>query len=607
VSARSQYPLISTRGLIFVYILLLVLTVLFTRSFFWETLYEGQVPDALSITVFFSAPAVLLVFIFIAAGNLVFDIATGKPGIKFRVRLLVYFIVTVVFAVTPIIIVTSISINEIVRFWHSVNSDVARDASRSFAVENFSFHVGKFEDIITGTNWNAVMADAPDQIESGGFIAPEKLPGGIACVQDLVLSEGRWQEAAFLGDITGRLSLPPSQSEGFPVRELPRDAGFIRYVMPGAGNMLRVISYDLGSNFELGVIAIENQAERFNVIGIMRDNVRILEFFYYAVFFLPPLLMTMIIAISFTRRITSPIAELTEATGRVASGDFSVQILSRRGDELGLLIRAFNSMVRDLEKSRAALVKAEKISIWQNMAQQLAHEIKNPLTPIKLSAERVLRRWRNEPENVGNIIEDSMLAIIQETEGLTTLLNEFRTLSRPMELSLSSIKFGDALGEAIAPYQNSYPNIAFDTSYVTGDITVKIDQSRFSRILANLVINSIDAMNASGSIEIRTDVVKKKDVKYCRISIKDSGKGISKEEAEKIFTPYFTTKESGTGLGLPIVERIVNEHGGSIWFNSQEGMGTVFFIDLPVADSDSDDDNGGSAKVEVGNGNNSGN
>jgi nitrogen fixation/metabolism regulation signal transduction histidine kinase len=304
--------------------------------------------------------------------------------------------------------------------------------------------------------------------------------------------------------------------------------------------------------------------------------------YFYLVFFLPTLLMTAIIAISLTRRITNPIAELTEAIQRVAAGNFSIQILTRRDDELGILIRSFNSMVQDLEQSTEALVRNEKISIWQNMAQQLAHEIKNPLTPIKLSAERVLRRWRNDPENIGAIIESSMMAIIQETEGLSTLLNEFRTLSKPMEPPNSLTVLSEPVNDLINVYTSSFPDVKFDIENLQMDIVLKIDKNRLSQILTNLTINAIDAMNGSGLIELRTDLVKKRDTCYCRISIKDSGKGIEVLENALVFTPYFTTKESGTGLGLPIVERIVNDHGGTIWFDSAEGIGTTFYVDLPT-------------------------
>jgi nitrogen fixation/metabolism regulation signal transduction histidine kinase len=257
------------------------------------------------------------------------------------------------------------------------------------------------------------------------------------------------------------------------------------------------------------VEAIENQVQQFGIIDSLRTNLRPLLVFYYGVFFLPTLLMTAIIAISFTRRVTQPLVDLTEATRAVAEGDFSIQILARRGDELGLLISSFNSMVRDLEKSREALINAEKISIWQTMAQQLAHEIKNPLTPIKLSAERVLRRWRNEPSRLGEILEGSMLSIIQEVEGLSTLLTEFRTLSRPMENSQSSVELWEAVEESAGLYRNSHPNVRFETGHLGRGINVKIDKHRMNQILTNLFINAIDAMDGRGLIEIRSDLVKK--------------------------------------------------------------------------------------------------
>jgi nitrogen fixation/metabolism regulation signal transduction histidine kinase len=219
------------------------------------------------------------------------------------------------------------------------------------------------------------------------------------------------------------------------------------------------------------------------------------------------------------------------------------------------------------------------------MAQQLAHEIKNPLTPIRLSAERVLRRWQNEPERLGEILESSMLAIIQEVEGLTNLLTEFRTLSRPMEPSQNQTELRQAVREITAPYASSYPKIRFDISHLEPDIIIRIDQRHLAQIFTNLILNGIDAMKGEGLIEIRSDLVTKRESRYCRLSIRDTGKGIPEAEKGRVFTPYFTTKDSGTGLGLPIVERIVTDHGGSIWFNSGEGMGTTFFIDFPVDDS----------------------
>ena len=567
VKSRPEYSIISIRILILIYVLLCFLTVLFSRNFFTDTLHEGNVPDRLNLVVFFTIPSVLMIVLAISVFGLFTDIISRRSGSKFKARLLAYFTIIVVFTATPITIMTSTALNEIVRFWHSIDAASATKAANSFVANNYWLHMERFENILRQNNFSNPNTT---------------LPQDIAAVQAFTLRGGSWEESSFTGKEEFKLPIPPTLESGFIFRELPRDRDTIRFIQRPAVNIVLLINYDLGSEFDWGKDALDNQAASFETLHLLRENLRPLLFFYYGVFFLPTLLMTVIIAISFTQRITHPIVELTEATRRVAEGDFSIQILSRRNDELGLLIRSFNAMVQDLEKSRDALVKSEKISIWQNMAQQLAHEIKNPLTPIKLSAERVLRRWRNEPESINEIIESSMLAIIQETEGLSTLLNEFRTLSKPMEPTQTWTKLREPVEELINTYSSSYPGVKFEISYTETGILVKIEKHRFSQILANLVINAIDSMDGIGSIEIRTDLVKKREISYCRISVKDSGKGINKQEGQLIFTPYFTTKNSGTGLGLPIVERIINDHDGAIWYDSAEGVGTTFYIDLPA-------------------------
>ena len=565
--------MIKVRVLLLIYSLLCILTTLFSRDFFRDTL-DGNVPDRLRLVVFFIIPIVLLIILGIYVFQLAANFISNKPGSKFNVRLLGYFVVIVIFAVAPITIMTSSALYEIVRFWHGIDASTANRAANSFMAENYSMHLERFDNIIKQNDFSTVSAQPQG-----------RLPEYIASVQSFRLRDGVWTETSYAGDEEFKLPLPPSQEAGYPARDMLRDYGTIRYVQRASQNTLRVINYNLGVDFDQGREALENQINRFETVNELRKNMRPLLIYYYAVFFLPTLLMTAIIAISFTRRITHPIVELTSATQQVAAGDFSIQILTRRNDELGILIRSFNSMVQDLEKSRDAILRSEKISIWQTMAQQLAHEIKNPLTPIKLSAERVLRRWRNDPKEIDEIIESSMMAIIQETEGLSNLLNAFRTFSKPMEPSNSITDLRETIEEIINTYATSYPGVEINIEYVQSDIFIKIDKHRLSQILTNLMVNAIDAMFNVGLIEIRTDLVKKREIRYCRISIKDSGKGINSQESRQIFTPYFTTKITGTGLGLPIVERIVNDHGGTIWFDSAEGVGTTFFIDLPLSDT----------------------
>jgi nitrogen fixation/metabolism regulation signal transduction histidine kinase len=570
---RPKHSIIDFRALVFIYIFLMVLIILFSVSFLRELLKDGNIPGPLSMAAFLAIPLAMLVFLIFSCLGITQDLLGRRAGSRFQARLMACFIIIVILTAAPVMVVTTLSVNELVRFWKTIDVDEALKAAQGFATETYSLRLEKLENLIR--NGQPAL--------TGGAFDGRALPGEAAALQDFEMQEdGRWTEAAFAGDRERRLETPPAFKTGFAPRELPRDRDTIRYVLIPAPERLRIISGDLGQGFDASLEIIESERTRFNIIDSIRFNIKRLLFFYYAVFFLPVLLMTLIITVSFTRRTAWPITELTEATRRVAEGDFSIRILPRRKDELGLLIKSFNAMVEDLEESRSALVKAEKISLWQSMAQQLAHEIKNPLTPIRLSAERVLRRWRQEPEKTGEILESSMEAIIQEVEKLSALLNEFRTLSKPMEPSNSSTNIRELAEEIIGPYRSSYPKVRFDTEHMEG-LSVKIDRNRLSQVLTNLVINGIDAMGGAGLVEMRTDLVKKGETRYCRLSVRDTGKGISKQEGRLIFTPYYTTKESGTGLGLPIVERIVNDHGGTIWFNSAEGTGATFFIDLPVS------------------------
>jgi nitrogen fixation/metabolism regulation signal transduction histidine kinase len=606
-----------------IYVLLCVLTVLISRIFFVEILQNGAAPGMLQLIVFFTIPMVLMLFLALSVVNLIRDYIANRTGSKFQTRLFAYFIVIVICAAVPVTVLTIQSVLELNRFWRNLKVNTVLEDAQRFALDVYSLRLERFETLLEKQDFDAFMArygredafftvspgpvsagteaeaaggeadaalrarEEAEQLEAIAMLEAQELVG----VQDFLPGDdGAWVSRGFAGVPSGRLYSPPLAQRGFVPRELPRDTDVIRFVQIADRNRIRVISCDLGTGFDLAVDTIEEEKARFEVIGSLGINLRPLLIFYYGVFFFPTLLMTMIISFSFTRRVAQPLVELAEATRRVAEGDFSIRILTRPGDELALLIRSFNSMVRDLERAQGALLDAEKTSVWKTMAQQLAHEIKNPLTPIKLSAEQVLRRWKNEPERIGEILEGSMLAVLQEVQSLSTLLTEFSSLSRPMEPSLGRVALRELTGEIISPYYSSYPQVQFDIGHIDPALMVKMDKRHLSQVLTNLIINSMDAMDHAGLIEIRTDLVKKWESRYCRLSIRDTGKGIAPEAQPSVFTPYFTTKESGTGLGLPIVERIVKDHGGMIWFNTAVGVGTTFFVDLPLDESGGETD-----------------
>jgi nitrogen fixation/metabolism regulation signal transduction histidine kinase len=302
----------------------------------------------------------------------------------------------------------------------------------------------------------------------------------------------------------------------------------------------------------------------------------------YAFLVLPLLLLAILLGLSAADLVAEPLSSLQDATRRVAEGDFGVRLIVKKGDETGRLIASFNRMLDDIQRSRSVELRKGKIDAWKDIAQRLAHELKNPLTPIRLAAERVLRRWKTDPAQAVEIIEGSMIAIVKEVEGMDALLSDFRAFASLPEPQRDWVEFRDLVEEAVALYSASYPDIVFSLEGIPAGLSLRIDRAAMKRALGNLLANSVDAMEGRGAIEIAADLVTAADSRYCRIRIRDSGKGIPASIGEKIFLPYFTTKSSGTGLGLSIVERIIADHGGEIRFESEEGAGATFFIDLPL-------------------------
>lgn len=212
----------------------------------------------------------------------------------------------------------------------------------------------------------------------------------------------------------------------------------------------------------------------------------------------------------------------------------------------------------------------------------MAHEIKNPLTPIKLSAQRIERAYAQDSPKLGRIIESSVGSISQEIEHLNQLLGEFRDFAKLPTPHFQSTNIRELIVSVLETYQPSYPNIEVDVDSLE-QVDISLDVHQMTRVFSNLLKNSFESMEAEkGSISISTDLVRKGHTHYCRIKIEDSGRGIPRELEQKVFHPYFTTKEIGTGLGLPIVERIVADHQGQIWFETEEHVGTTFYIDLPL-------------------------
>lgn len=586
---RSGSSLLGLPSLFFIYLLLGILGTLFASTFFSETVKEGSGLLPLVWVVFFSIPAVLSAFLLFAVIRLVRDVLAKRVGGKLRARLLAFFFATAILSSLPSIVIASRFVAGIADSWFTAELDKTLDDANWFALDSYRRRLDSLERLAVSDFPAKLERAAANRREAESLLAAAD--PSFLCAQGFSKTEkGEWKERFFAGDRGYSLAALPAERTGFLPRDLTpsaaypkgRDRDVVRYVVAENGLAVSVLTLSLGEEFDQRTVRLNRAVERVGAVGALRPELSRTLGLMFAAFLLPSLLMTLLIAFSLTDTVTQPVVSLADATRRVAEGDFSIRILERPGDELGALIASFNAMVRELENSRNALLRTEKINIWQELAQRLAHEIKNPLTPIKLSAERVLRRAKNDPERLGEILESCMIGIIQEVDGLTTMLTDFRSFSRMPPPLLERLTLRPVVEDAITLYRSSYPGVEFDCENVAPDLQVDLDRRNISHVLANLLINAIDAMEGRGKIEFRAELVKKKDSRYCRISIRDNGKGIPEEARQHVFTPYFTTKDTGTGLGLPIVERIVNDHGGSIWFDTAEGVGTTFYIDLPI-------------------------
>lgn len=227
------------------------------------------------------------------------------------------------------------------------------------------------------------------------------------------------------------------------------------------------------------------------------------------------------------------------------------------------------------------IIKAQKAVAWQEVARRIAHEIKNPLTPIKLSAERLIKKWEGRDSNFNQIFQHSTKTIIKEVEGLKRLVDEFSKFSKMPEIKKMPTKMPMIIDEIVNLYKG-YKGVDFNVSLPEENPFVELDGEQFKRVVINIFDNAIHAISNKGRIDVSLHFDLSSNM-AC-LDIADDGPGIREEDKEKLFFPYFSTKKDGTGLGLAIANRIIAEHKGYIKVRDNEPKGTVFAIEIPIGE-----------------------
>jgi two-component system nitrogen regulation sensor histidine kinase NtrY len=227
------------------------------------------------------------------------------------------------------------------------------------------------------------------------------------------------------------------------------------------------------------------------------------------------------------------------------------------------------------------VVKAQKVLAWKEVARRVAHEIKNPLTPIKLSAERIRKRHPELLEAQGGVLDECTRTIIEQVDHLQEMVNEFQRFARMPEPQKNPQNINQIVREVVALYKESHPQVEMEMDLASDLPKVPADKEQMQRVLINLITNAIAVLPPDGGkIQLRTAF--NKALRVVRLEVADNGPGIPPSSKSKLFEPYFSTKEGGMGLGLTIVRSIVSDHGGYIRVVDNEPKGTRFVVELPL-------------------------
>jgi two-component system nitrogen regulation sensor histidine kinase NtrY len=282
-----------------------------------------------------------------------------------------------------------------------------------------------------------------------------------------------------------------------------------------------------------------------------------------------------------TARFSRPIRTLAQAATEIGQGNWNVRVETTGKDEIGKLALAFNQMTEELMGQRERLVQSERVAAWRELARRLAHELKNPLFPLQITVENLLRARQNSPEMFDEVFRESTTTLLAEITNLKTIIGRFSDFSKMPAPQLQAVDLNEMVRSVTQLFQaqlNREPARIRPALHL-GDVPqVNADPVLLRRVIENLVLNAIDAMPKGGTLTFLTTTADR----FAVFELSDTGAGLTPEECERLFTPYYTTKQHGTGLGLAIVQSVVSDHGGKITVSSTKDQGTTFHVELPV-------------------------
>ncbi len=283
-------------------------------------------------------------------------------------------------------------------------------------------------------------------------------------------------------------------------------------------------------------------------------------------------------------RVTRPVEQLAHAAQEVAAGNWNVRVDVLGDDELGQLADSFNRMTTELLGQKERLVQAERVAAWRDLARRLAHELKNPLFPLQLTVENLVRARQQNPGQFEEVFRESSRTLLAEIANLKGIIGRFSEFSKMPQPQFQPVQVNEVIRGVMQLFQAQLEapgraKISCDLQLEPHLEPVAADPELLHRVISNLVLNAMDAMPQGGTLTLRT----RNDNGKLLIEVTDTGSGLTPDECAQIFTPYYTSKQHGTGLGLAIVQSVVSDHRGRVRVQSEPGRGTTFVIELPGA------------------------
>ncbi len=446
--------------------------------------------------------------------------------------------------------------------------------------------VGPDETIISSAEWPARfgykedwLAQPVDWKSQGVFLKQEDLADGSAfgliTVRTvkagdgtLYVAGGRRLDQQFLDSLPGaegmRVRLYRQQHEVPPVNS---DVAITSIPLRGRDNQLLAILLVENSRADLVALKqyIQGTAAIVGVAGV---------------------LLGLLLSFWTASRVTRPLRSLASSVREVAVGKWDTRAAVSSSDEIGQLARDFNGMTEQLVEQRDRMIQAERVAAWRELARRLAHELKNPLFPLQITIENLQRARHASPEQFDEVFRESTSTLLAEVGHLKTIIGRFSDFAKMPAPQLEPVNINQLAREVLQLFDAQLqapgrPAVKAMLELASDAGEVPADPDQLRRALRNLVLNALDAMPHGGRLVVRTS---RHDNKVA-IEVSDDGEGLTPEECDRLFTPYYTTKQHGTGLGLAIVQSVVSDHKGTITVHSEPGKGATFRIELKAGSS----------------------